>query len=62
MINAAYDDSYRRELALEDEVPSEFLSRGDYMAHIKFPENSPSLVIIPSNKKGTGFIKTCYDP
>ena len=31
------------------------------MNHIKFPENSPSLVVVPSNKEGTGFLKHCYD-
>lgn len=31
------------------------------MEHIKFPENSPSLIVIPSNKEGTGFLKYCYD-
>jgi len=34
-----------------------FLNRGDFMEHIKFPENSPSLIVIPSNKEGTGFLK-----
>lgn len=38
-----------------------FLNRGDFMEHIKFPENSPSLIVIPSNKEGTGFLKYCYD-
>jgi len=32
------------------------------MENIKFPENSNELIIVPSNNKGTGFIKTCYDP
>lgn len=31
------------------------------MEHIKFPENSPSLIVIPSNKEGTGFLKYWYD-
>lgn len=29
---------------------------------MKFPTNSPNMVVIPSNKKGTGFLKTTYDP
>jgi hypothetical protein len=29
---------------------------------MKFPENSPNLVCIPSNEKGTGFMRTCYVP
>ena len=31
------------------------------MNHIRFPENSATLVVIPSNKEGTGFLKHCYD-
>ena len=31
------------------------------MKQMKFPENNPNLVIIPSNIKGTGFLRTCYD-
>lgn len=31
------------------------------MEHIKFPENSGSIIVIPSNKEGTGFLKYCYD-
>lgn len=31
------------------------------MEHIKFPENWPSLIVIPSNKEGTGFLKYCFD-
>ena len=31
------------------------------MEHIKFPENSSNLIVIPSNKEGTGFLKYCYD-
>ena len=38
-----------------------FLNRSDFMNHIKFPENSPNLVVVPSNKEGTGFLKHCYD-
>jgi hypothetical protein len=51
----------------EDSITSEastkkcFLNRGDFMEHIKFPENSPALIVIPSNKEGTGFLKYCYD-
>jgi len=37
-------------------------SRAQQMKTIKFPENSASLVIIPSNEKGTGFLRKQYDP
>lgn len=29
---------------------------------MKFPENNQNLVCIPSNEKGTGFMRTCYVP
>ncbi len=44
------------------EIPKPYLNRGHYMENMSFPENSNELIIIPSNQKGTGFIKTCYDP
>lgn len=28
---------------------------------MKFPANTKNLVIIPSNEKGTGFLRTSYD-
>ena len=31
------------------------------MKHLKFPSNNANLVVIPSNEKGTGFLRTCYD-
>ncbi len=31
------------------------------MDNMLFPENGPSLVIVPSNKEGTGFLNHCYD-
>ena len=43
-------------------IPKGYLNRGHYMESMSFPENSDELIIIPSNQKGTGFIKTCYDP
>ena len=50
------------EYSLYEEVPREYLNRGHYMEQMMFPKNSPQLIVIPSNRKGTGFIKTCYDP
>jgi hypothetical protein len=37
------------------------LSRQEYMKSLKIPENTEELVIIPSNEKGTGFMKNNYD-
>lgn len=31
------------------------------MDHMLFPENGTTLVIVPSNKQGTGFLNHCYD-
>lgn len=38
-----------------------FINRGELMKHLKFPSNNANLVVIPSNEKGTGFLRTCYD-
>eukprot|EP00347_Sterkiella_histriomuscorum_P019658 403340779 len=38
-----------------------FRDRTEMMKALKFPENGPTLVVIPSNEKGTGFLRTCYD-
>ena len=31
------------------------------MDNMLFPENCSTLVIVPSNKEGTGFLNHCYD-
>jgi len=31
------------------------------MDHMLFPDNGPTLVVVPSNKQGTGFLNHCYD-
>lgn len=54
--------SVQIELEPQEEVPMQYFSRGHYMENLVFPENSPELIVIPSNRKGTGFIKSCYDP
>lgn len=38
-----------------------FINRGELMKNLKFPSNNMNLVVIPSNEKGTGFLRTCYD-
>ena len=40
---------------------SRYLTRSELMEMINFPENSPNLVVIKSNDKGIGFLKTMYD-
>ena len=37
------------------------LDRSALMDHMLFPENGPTLIIVPSNKQGTGFLNHCYD-
>ena len=39
----------------------EYLTRQELMESIEFPENNDGLVFIPSNPKGTGFLRTHYD-
>ena len=45
----------------EDERARKILDRSQLMDHMLFPENGPTLVIVPSNKQGTGFLNHCYD-
>lgn len=46
----------------EEEKPQKkILDRSQLMDHMLFPENGPTLCIVPSNKQGTGFLNHCYD-
>ena len=45
----------------EDDRARKILDRSQLMDHMLFPENGPTLVIVPSNKQGTGFLNHCYD-
>jgi hypothetical protein len=38
-----------------------YLTRSELMEMIRFPQNSLNLVVIKSNDKGIGFLKTMYD-
>ena len=40
---------------------NKIFDRSQLMDNMLFPENCNSLVIIPSNKEGTGFLNHCYD-
>lgn len=40
---------------------SRYLTRSELMEMIRFPQNSQNLVVIKSNDKGIGFLKTMYD-
>jgi hypothetical protein len=40
---------------------SRYLTRSELMEMINFPQNSQSLVVIKSNDKGIGFLRTMYD-
>lgn len=37
-------------------------NRSELMEHMLFPENNEDMMIIPSNKTGTGFLNHCYEP
>jgi hypothetical protein len=37
------------------------LDRSKIMDLMLFPQNSKKMVIVPSNKEGTGFLNHCYD-
>lgn len=38
-----------------------YLSRGVIMEQVPLPQSSSSLIIIPSNAKGAGFLRDGYD-
>ena len=39
----------------------QFMTREHLMLKLEMPQNNSGVVIIPSNEKGTGFLRTCYD-
>jgi K+-sensing histidine kinase KdpD len=45
----------------EEDNANKILDRSQLMDHMLFPENGATLVIVPSNKQGTGFLNHCYD-
>ena len=38
------------------------LDRAQLMDLMLFPQNDKDMVIVPSNKEGTGFLNHCYEP
>ena len=38
------------------------LDRAQLMDLMLFPQNTKDMVIVPSNKEGTGFLNHCYEP
>lgn len=46
---------------VDEMLEQRYMTRENIMEEIKIPENSPDLVVIKSNGKGTGFLKICYD-
>lgn len=62
MIEEEFEGEEGDEEEEEDEkAPKKILDRSQLMDHMLFPENGPNLVIVPSNKQGTGFLNHCYD-
>lgn len=56
-----HDEMREREEPLQRGLTGKFRDRGELMKTLKFPENNHNLVVVPSNEKGTGFLRTCYD-
>jgi multidrug transporter EmrE-like cation transporter len=46
---------------IHDITENRYTTRPELMEMITFPENSQNLIVISSNDKGVGFLKTCYD-
>lgn len=42
-------------------IDTRYVTRAALMEDIRFPDNTPNLIVIKSNEKGIGFLKTCYD-
>jgi hypothetical protein len=62
MIEEEFEGEEGEEEDEEDEkAPKKILDRSQLMDHMLFPENGPNLVIVPSNKQGTGFLNHCFD-
>jgi hypothetical protein len=63
VIEEEYEDQDGEEEEEEEfeKAPKKILDRSQLMDHMLFPENGPNLVIVPSNKQGTGFLNHCYD-
>lgn len=61
MIEEEFEGDEDMEDEEEEKQPKKILDRSQLMDHMLFPENGPTLVIVPSNKQGTGFLNHCYD-
>ena len=55
-------DAENEKSNVSDGMPKmRLLDRSQLMDMMLFPQNSKKMVIIPSNKEGTGFLNHCYD-
>lgn len=51
-------EEYQR---IANEYPNMLMTREDLMEKMNIPQNTPELVVIRSNIKGTGFLRKSYD-
>lgn len=62
MTTKAMDDRIQVELdKIQEIINTRYITRSELMEMINFPDNSPNLIVIKSNEKGIGFLKTCFD-
>ena len=57
-IEKRHKDAFKQ---VEEWMSSSYLTREIVMEKLKLPENTSSLIIIPSNGKGSGFLRNAYD-
>jgi hypothetical protein len=60
------DDQYEAYIMEEyqriaNENPNMLLTREDLLEKMNIPQNTPELVVVRSNSKGTGFMRNQYD-
>mmetsp|Transcript_28427 Transcript_28427/g.25161 ORF Transcript_28427/g.25161 Transcript_28427/m.25161 type:complete len:153 (+) Transcript_28427:1-459(+) len=51
-------EEYQR---IANEYPNMFMTREDLMEKMNIPQNTPELVVIRANHKGTGYLRDTYD-
>mmetsp|Transcript_34135 Transcript_34135/g.33705 ORF Transcript_34135/g.33705 Transcript_34135/m.33705 type:complete len:92 (+) Transcript_34135:2-277(+) len=55
---AYIQEEYHR---IASQYPNIFMTREDLMEKMNIPQNTPELVIVRANNKGTGFMRNTYD-
>ena len=53
----------KRKNIINQSIPKmKLLDRAQLMDLMLFPQNTKQMVIVPSNKEGTGFLNHCFEP